>query len=180
MKLQNRPSPLGVPVGRERGWIPVTTLSVPTVWMATRDGLICLDLVAVELAVNGRRRGWKLTAPEAAYAADLLRRRDRDMAPSAIANRIGIDYRALSAWFPNADTPLHDALTRARDRAEAVLETVKKIPPKPPAPCGTYQGAQRHKRRREPMDDLCRKAIRAAERHYRKHKTYIGAPVFYE
>ncbi|GHA28922.1 hypothetical protein GCM10010372_31010 [Streptomyces tauricus] len=183
MKLQNRPSHRGVPVGRERDWIPVTTLSVPTVWMATPDGLVCcLDLVAVELAVNGRRNGWKLTAPEAAYAADLLRQRCQGIEHHTIAKLLGVDYRALDRWFPSADTPLHDALSRARDQGltEAARKAALKAPPKPLARCGTYQAARRHKRNREPVDELCRKARRAADRHYKQHKTYIGAPEFFE
>ena len=61
----------GVHAGRSREWISVTTVAVPTVWLATADGLVLLDLLAIELAVNGLRTdGWRLTGPEAAYAAD--------------------------------------------------------------------------------------------------------------
>jgi hypothetical protein len=161
----------GVPVGRHRGWIPVTTLSVPTVWMATAGGLVCLDLVAVELAVNNLRRGWTLTSHEAAYAADLMFR--RGMQPGLIANRIGVSGATLRRWFPTDATPLPEALARIRPRTEAAqLGHMSR----PQARCGTYRGAQRHQRRQEPMCEPCREAKRVADRHYRQHGTYVGAP----
>lgn len=161
----------GVPAGRQREWIPVTTLSVPTVWMATADGLVCLDLVAVELAANGLRQGWTLTSHEAAFAADLMFQ--RGLQHGLIATRTGVSGDTIRRWFPTEETPLADALTRIRTRTPAPEETRKaqSVPR-----CGTYGAAQRHVRRREPLDEPCRWAKAAADRHYRKHGTYVGAP----
>ncbi len=163
----------GVPVGRHRGWIPVTTLSVPTVWMATAEGIVCLDLVAIELAVNNLRRAWTLTSHEAAYAADFMFQ--RGVQYSVIANRIGVSGDTLRRWFPTDDTPLNEALTRIRTRREAQQSAAARSS-RPRARCGTYQGAQRHQRHKEPMCEPCREAKRAADRHYRQHGTYVGAP----
>ncbi|MFD5266718.1 hypothetical protein [Streptomyces sp. NPDC058335] len=161
-----------MPVGRQRDWIPVTTLAVPTVWMATASGIVSLDLVAVELAVNGRRKGWTLTPYEAAYAADLLLQRGVDY--SVIALRVGASGTTLRKWFPTDDTPLSDALTRIRTRSEAAEAGAATNPRR--AKCGTYRGNQRHRKRGEPQCEPCLEARRAAERHYRQHGTYVGAP----
>ncbi|WP_406200049.1 hypothetical protein OG331_25015 [Streptomyces sp. NBC_01017] len=163
----------GVPVGRHRDWMPVTTLAVPTVWLATADGIVCLDLVAVELAVNNLRRGWTLTSHEAAFAADFMFQ--RGVQYSVIAHRIGVSGDTLRRWFPTDDTPLNDALTRIRSRHEA-QRLAAANPNRRRARCGTYAGAQRHKKRKEPMCGPCREAKRAADRHYREHGTYVGAP----
>jgi len=104
----------GVPVGRQRGWITVTDLAVPTVWAATRDGLVLLDLIAVELAANGRRKGWTLTRDEAHYTATLLF--DRDLPYSVIAHRIGVSGSTLKAWFPEQAVPKEDHVARAGGR----------------------------------------------------------------
>lgn len=175
MRLQNRPV-TGVPAGRQRDWIPVTTLAVPTVWMATADGLVLLDLLAIELAVNGcRTDDWSLSGPETAYATDFLLQRGMDR--SKIARLVGSDIRTLRSWFPEDDTPLGEALTRVRTKAEWNLE-YRHRSSWTPAPCGTYRAAQRHGRRKEPLDEACRKAKRAADRHYKQHGTYVGSPEF--
>ncbi|MFF5984376.1 hypothetical protein ACFY78_36595 [Streptomyces olindensis] len=163
----------GVPAGRQRDWIPVTTLAVPTVWLSTTDGIVCLDLVAIELAVNNLRRDWTLTAYEAAFAADFMFQ--RGVQYSVIANRIGVSGETLRRWFPTDDTPLNEALTRVRTRHEAQRLTAVSGNRRR-ARCGTYGGAQRHKKRKEPLCGPCREAKRAADRHYREHGTYIGAP----
>lgn len=161
----------GVPAGRQRDWIPVTRLAVPTVWMATADGLVCLDLVAVEFAINGQRKGWTLTSFEAAYAADLLFQRGVDY--SVIANRIGVSGETLRKWFPSDDTPLGEALSRVRTRLEASRAAAVQ---KGPIRCGTLPGYRRHRRRKEPRCEACWHARRAAERHFKEHGTYVGAP----
>lgn len=166
----------GVPAGRQRDWIPVTTLSVPTVWMATAEGVVCLDLVAVELAANGLRQGWTLTSHEAAYAADLMFR--HGMQHGLIATRTGVSGDTIRRWFPTDDTPLHEAFARIRSRTVVAAEQLAKLPRKPQARCGTYTAAQRHIRRKEPLDEPCRMAKRAGDRHYREHGTYVGCPEF--
>ncbi|MEU6222283.1 hypothetical protein [Streptomyces sp. NPDC047042] len=93
----------GVPVGRRRDWIPVTTFAVPTVWMATADGLVLIDLVAVELAANGLRKGRRLTTDEAQYTASLLFA--RGIPYSLIAKRIGVSGATMQRWFPEQAVP---------------------------------------------------------------------------
>jgi hypothetical protein len=165
----------GVPAGRQRDWIPVTTLSVPTVWMATAEGIVCLDLIAVELAVNGLRQG-TLTSHEAAYAADYMFQ--HGMQHGLIATRTGVSGDTLRRWFPTETTPLREAFARIRSKAVIAAERLANLPAKAPARCGTYTAAQRHVRRKEPLDEPCRMAKRAADRHYRKHGTYVGCPEF--
>ncbi|MGW4728899.1 hypothetical protein ACWEQC_06910 [Streptomyces shenzhenensis] len=163
----------GVPVGRQRDWMPVTTRAVPTVWLATVDGLVCLDLVAIELAVNGHRQGWTLTSHEAAYAADLMFQ--RGVQHSVIAKRVGVSGTTIRRWFPTDDTPLNEAVARIRPRPSA--EELAAARGERPVPrCGTYAGAQRHRRRREPLCEPCREAKRVADAYYREHGTYVGAP----
>ncbi|MFJ8992665.1 hypothetical protein ACIRQH_19990 [Streptomyces sp. NPDC102279] len=174
MKPRNRERQYGSPLGRRRNWISVSPLAVPTVWMATPDGLICLDLIAVELAVNGLRKGWKLTSAEAAYATDLLLQRGVERL--TISKLLGPDYRTLRSWFPKDDTPLGEALSRAQVSAEANPTVHKRPGRKPLACCGTYAAAMRHQKRKEPMDEPCRQAKRAADAFYRKHGTYVGFP----
>ncbi|KJK40261.1 hypothetical protein UK15_07895 [Streptomyces variegatus] len=164
----------GTHAGRAREWISVTTVAVPTVWLATADGLVLLDLLAIELTVNGCRTGdWMLTGPEAAYAADVLLRLRTDR--MRIAQLIGRDYRTLRNWFPTDDTPLAEALPRIGKRSALQIEAESA---RPAAPCGSYYGAQRHKRRKEPLCGPCRWAKNAANRHYRRHGTYVGAPEY--
>ncbi|WP_445524755.1 hypothetical protein [Streptomyces cyslabdanicus] len=158
----------GVPAGRQRGWIPVTTLAVPTVWMATPEGLVCLDLIAVELAANGLRKGWTLTSDEARYAAGLLF--ERQVPYSVVSVRTGTNGATLQAWFPEQAVAKEG---KARPRPSKPKPAPKR---KPPAPCGTYQGYRRHHRHREPACELCKEARRAADRHYRQHGRYVDTP----
>lgn len=156
----------GVPVGRQRDWIPVTTLAVPTVWMATAEGLVCLDLVAVELAANGLRKGWTLTEDEARYTADLLFA--RDVPYSVIGRRIGASGATMQRWYPEQAVPQDERQARPGER--------KKAPPPPEAKCGTRRGYGRHHRRGEAPCQPCKDANAVADRYYRRHGTYIGAP----
>ncbi|MEU7962400.1 hypothetical protein AB0D09_02855 [Streptomyces sp. NPDC049097] len=151
-----------VPVGRQRGWIAVTTQAVPTVWMATAEGLVCLDLIAVELAANGLRKGWKLTPEEARYTASLLF--ERGVKYSVIATRIGQSGATLKAWFPEQAVPAEAYLAR---------EGVPRTSSKPPAKCGTRQGYHRHRRLKEEACRPCKDANTASDRHYRLHGTYV-------
>lgn len=175
MSRRNRHLPAsawaGVPVGRHREWIPITTLAVPSVWLATESGPVFLDLIAIERAVNGLRDGWTLTSHEAAYAADLMFQ--RGFLYSVIALRLGRSGETVRMWFPTDSTPLCEALTRIRNHSEASILGATK---RPRAQCGTYQGSQRHRKRKEPQCEPCREARRAADRHYREHGTYAGAP----
>ncbi|MEU0332182.1 hypothetical protein [Streptomyces sp. NPDC006193] len=154
----------GVPTGRHRGWIPVQ-LAVPTVWMATPDGLVLLDLIAVELAANGLRKGWTLTSDEARYTASLLF--ERGLPYSVIANRVGVSGGTLKAWFPDKAVPAAPELARDGGR---------KVKPSSDVRCGTRRGYGRHHRRGETPCQPCKDANAAADRFYRKHGTYIGAP----
>lgn len=156
----------GVPVGRQRDWIPVTTFAVPTVWMATADGLVCIDLIAVELAANGLRKGWSLTRDEARYTASLLF--DRDVPYSVIAHRIGVNGTTLKTWFPEQAVPANQRLSRDNSN--------KRRKTKGPVKCGTRRGYHRHRSRQEPPCQPCRAANTAADRYYRRNGTYIGAP----
>ncbi|MEU4170976.1 hypothetical protein AB0F46_29365 [Streptomyces sp. NPDC026665] len=174
MKPRSRTSEQGVPVGRQREWISITSLAVPTVWMAGPDGLICLDLIAVELAANGLRSGWKLTPYEAAFGTDRLLQRGVERL--TISKLLGPDYRTLRNWFPEDTTPLAQALALIHAQTEANRRKAERLEPRPVPRCGTYAGAKRHERQKEPMDDVCREAKRAADRYYRQHGTYVGAP----
>ncbi|WP_019060019.1 hypothetical protein [Streptomyces prunicolor] len=156
----------GVPVGRQRDWIPVTTLAVPTVWMATPDGLVCIDLIAVELAANGLRKGWKLTQDEARYTASLLF--DRGVPYSVIAHRIRVSGATLQAWFPEQAVSANQRLSRDNSGKRRIPTT--------PVKCGTRRGYRRHRRRQETPCPPCTAANTAADQHYRIHGTYVGAP----
>ncbi|MFE0727901.1 hypothetical protein ACFW2X_06555 [Streptomyces antibioticus] len=155
----------GALVGRQRAWIPVTTLSVPTVWLATADGLALLDLIAVELAVNGLRRGWTLTRDEKWFAARLML--DRKVPYATISTRVGASGSTLAEWFPGEIEPTVIRLDRGKKR--------RRKPTHSPL-CGTRSGHRRHVRRRERVCQPCRDAKRMADRHYREHGTYVGAP----
>jgi hypothetical protein len=133
--------------------------------MATPDGLVVLDLVAVELAANGLRKGWTLTSDEARYTASLLF--ERGLSYSVIALRIGVSGSTLKAWFPDQAVP--KAPEMARDGS-------RKRGSSPDARCGTHRGYRRHHRHGEAPCQPCKDANAAADRHYRKHGTYVGAP----
>ncbi|MBK3631607.1 hypothetical protein JHN52_01250 [Streptomyces sp. MBT97] len=153
----------GVRIGRQRHWIRVTSISVPTVWMATAEGLVCLDLVAVELAANGLRKGWTLTPDEARYTARLLL--DREVPYSIISQRVGANTETLRSWFPGEIAPASEQLARPQARPQ----------------CGTRRGTRRgyrwHRARLEPPCPDCLEGNRVADRHYKEHGTYVGAPI---
>lgn len=174
MRPQPRPIEHGVPVGRHRGWIPVTTLAVPTVWLATADGLVCIDLVAVELAANGLRKGWTLTSEEAAYTAALLFQ--RGVKHGMTSGLVGVSGSTLRKWFPTEETPLSEALARVKPRADVGKLSAERAADREAPKCGTYPAAERHRRRNEPVCPPCQEAKKAADRFYREHGTYIGAP----
>ncbi|MFD7884043.1 hypothetical protein ACFV3N_16590 [Streptomyces bauhiniae] len=164
----------GVPVGRHRDWIAITSLSVPTVWMATPDGIVCLDLVAVELAVNGRREGWTPSAHEAAYAASVLFARGVEY--SVIAKRVGVSGATMRSWYPTDDTPLHEALSRIRVHVPGQSAVLAAPRPRKLPQCGTYQGYRFHRRHGEAGCEECCAARRARDRYRRVHGTIAGAP----
>ncbi|MFM9675816.1 hypothetical protein ACKI1N_10240 [Streptomyces brasiliscabiei] len=139
--------------------------------MATSDGLVCLDLIAVERALNGLRMGWTLTADEAYYAASLGF--EHGLTYSRIAELIGVSGSTMRSWFPNHAVPAAEHLARPRGDGAA--------PPAPrksrqPARCGTKAGYHRHYRHKEKPCEPCRAAKAVAHAHYRKHGTYVGAP----
>ncbi|MDE1682053.1 hypothetical protein PWE32_06910 [Streptomyces neyagawaensis] len=170
MRYTTLPRVPAVPVGRQRDWIAVP-MGAPTVWMATPDGLACLDLIAVERAVNGLRKGWTLTADEARYAATVLF--ERGLPYSVVANRVGVSGATMQDWFPEYAVPLSEGLARPRGNKR---EPRAPRQPRQPARCGTKAGYHAHYRRGEKPCDPCREAKAVAHRHYRKHGTYVGAP----
>lgn len=133
-------------------------MGAPTVWMATPDGLACLDLIAVERAINGLREGWTLTADEAFYAATVGFA--HGLTYSVIAKRLGVSGTTMLTWFPGGTGEVARAPRQ----------------PRQPAECGTEAGYRRHYRYKEPPCQPCRAAKAAAMRHYREHGTYVGAP----
>jgi len=160
--------PVTVP-GRNRDWISVPRMTAPTVWMATSDGLVSLDLIAIELAMNGRRKGWTLSRDEAQYAVRLML--DWGVPYAVISTRVGASAATLRAWFPGEIEASTDGRARARPSKPAPEGKPARV-----AQCGTYYGAQRHVRRKEPVCPPCREAKNAGDRHYRQHGTYKGAP----
>lgn len=140
----------------------IRQLAVPTVWLATPDGLVCIDSIAVERAVKGQRSGWTLTEDEARYAAGLML--DSNVPYSVVSKRVGVNAVTLRAWFPEA-APQSELMARPGDRA-------RKEPPK----CGTRRGYYRHHRYKETPCKPCKAANAAADRYYRLHGTYEGAP----
>ncbi|MFJ5638699.1 hypothetical protein [Streptomyces sp. NPDC093223] len=165
MRIKPRPVEPGVPAGRQREWIPVYSFPVPTVWLATSDGLVLLDVIAVELAVNGLRKGWKLTRDEKWFAARLML--DRKIPYSTISTHLGASAATLIEWFPGEIEPLVIRSDRGKKRRRQ---------PTPGPSCGSRSGHRRHIRRRERPCKRCLLAKRAADRHYREHGTYVGAP----
>ncbi|WP_078878304.1 hypothetical protein [Streptomyces sp. NBRC 110035] len=139
--------------------------AAPTVWMATSEGLVCLDLIAIERAANGGREGWTLTEDEAWYAASLLF--ERGVLYSVIARRLGINSAKIRAWFPDLAVPADECMSRTGTR---------KMPAGRTPVCGTRKGYGRHHRRGEAPCQPCKDANAVADRYYRKHGTYIGAP----
>ncbi|MFG2963540.1 hypothetical protein ACGFZS_09650 [Streptomyces sp. NPDC048288] len=145
-------------------WISVPGMTFPTVWLATPDGLVSLDLIAIERAMNGSRKGWTLDEDEAQYAARLML--DRKVPYSIIATRVGVNTDKLRAWFPGEIEPAKAFMARGGPRPARSAE----------AACGTRSGYTRHQRLGEQTCPPCRAANALADRHYRKTGTYKGAP----
>ncbi|MFC7909018.1 hypothetical protein [Streptomyces nigra] len=143
-------------------WVSVPNMTLPTVWMATPEGLVSVDLIAVELAMNGRRKGWTLSPDEARYAARVML--DKGISYSLISTRVGASTATLRAWFPGEIRPTAAHLAREGDRTLS------------DAACGTVRGYRRHHRRQQTPCQPCKDANAAADLHYRKHGTYKGAP----
>ncbi|MGW0869904.1 hypothetical protein ACWD3Z_05360 [Streptomyces sp. NPDC002740] len=135
----------------------------PTVWMATPDGHVSLDLIAIELAINGMRKGWTLTPDEARFAARLLL--DRKVLYSIISTRVGASASTLRTWFPGEIVPATAQLARPQARPQ----------------CGDRRGTRRgyrwHRARLEDPCPDCVEGNKVADRHYKQHGTYNGAPV---
>ncbi|MFH8797690.1 hypothetical protein [Streptomyces sp. NPDC017941] len=134
--------------------------SAPTVWLATSDGLVVVDMIAVDLAVNGGRRGWMLTRDEMRYAAGLMV--DRKIPYSTVVKRLGVSTDRLREWFPEYVVPQQPGMARPGQRR--------------PNSCGTRRGYQAHTKRGQDPCGRCRAANTLADRHYRTHGTYVGAP----
>lgn len=148
-------------------WISVPRTAVPTVWVATSDGLVSIDLIAIELAMNGRRKCWTLSPDEARYAARMML--DREVPYSLISARVGVGTATLRTWFPGEIVASGESL--ARPRGQATVRTPRTV-----TVCGTRSGYRRHKSLLQEPCPACVLGYRAAERHYKKHGTYIGAP----
>jgi hypothetical protein len=131
------------------------------VWVASSDGSVSvIDTVAVEQAVRGHRSGWTLTLEEIEYAVPFM----VDFVPySVISSRLGISAARLKTLFPElGPTSERAARPGPRRRKQAI--------------CGTRSGYDAHKRRGEKACAGCRAANTAADRYYRTHGTYVGAP----
>ncbi|MER8237439.1 hypothetical protein [Streptomyces sp. NPDC094049] len=126
--------------------------AAPTVVMATREGLAVIDMIAVERAVTGQRHGARLTRDEAHYAASLLV--DAGYVRKVVGPMVGVDPRTIAAWFPEQTASV---------RSE-------------PVTCGTTRGYRAHKSRGDAICRRCRAANAAADLHYRKTGTKVGAP----
>lgn len=129
--------------------IRIDTVSL-TIWLAGPDGLTSIDTVAVERVINGDDSVC-LTDDEIQYAASVMAR--HGMSYGVIAARLGVCTKTLARW-------------------------AKKKPPRrvPRALCGTRSGYQRHRSLKERACDPCKAAAAAADRYYRLHGTYRGAP----
>ncbi|MFI0530272.1 hypothetical protein ACH3XX_09510 [Streptomyces scabiei] len=161
MRYANLPVMPGVPVGRQRDWIAVP-MGAPTVWMATPTGLVDLDLIAVELAINGLRDDWTLTPDEAFYAATVGFA--HGLQYSVIAKRLGVSGTTMLKWFPGGTAET------AQNPRQAVRRS------RQPVTCGTEAGYRRHYRLKEPTCAPCRAAKAVARQHYLKHGTYVMTP----
>ena len=141
--------------------IPLPRAATPTVFLASPDGAVSvIDTVAVEQAVTGKRSGWTLTDAEVQYAAPFM----FEVVPySVVCSRLGVSAKRLKELFPEVG-PVRESAARPGERT------------KRPAPCGTRRGYGAHKRRGEDACPRCKAANAAADRHYRRHGTYVGAP----
>jgi hypothetical protein len=127
--------------------IPGMRAAAPTVFVSTPTGLVIVDTVAVNRAINGVPA--TLTRDEARMAAHLGL--TNGLARDVVAARVGVCERTLDRWFPT-------------DK------------PRTPVVCGTRQGYDRHARRKETRCEPCKAAYAAALRHYRTHGTYVETP----
>ncbi|MEU6664257.1 hypothetical protein [Streptomyces sp. NPDC046821] len=119
-----------------------------------------VDTVAVERAVRGERTDWTLTPAEIQYAAPFM----FDLVPySVVCSRLGISATSLKKLFPEVG-PRSERAAHSGPRA------------KRPAQCGTRRGYHAHKSGKEVACGSCKSANAAADRHYRLHGTYQGAP----
>lgn len=123
----------------------------PSIWLATADGLVFIDTIAIERAMNGDRKGWTLTADEARYAASIMF--EHHIPYSIVAARVGRSTDTLRRWFPEKVAPTTPAMARAGARTE--IE------------CGTPRGYRAHHRRKETPCARCKGANAAADRRYR-------------
>ena len=80
---------------------------------------------------------------------------------------IGVSGAKLREWFPEQAVPLNPRLVRTGPRQTR---------PKDPPPCGSRRGYSWHRQHGETPCQLCREANSLADRYYRSHGTYIGAP----
>ncbi|WP_037844036.1 hypothetical protein, partial [Streptomyces sp. NRRL F-5126] len=125
----------------------------PSIWLATSDGLVFIDTIAVERAMNGDRKGWTLTADEARYAAQVMF--EHHVPYSVVAARVGRSTDTLRAWFPEHVVPATPRLARPGTRTRPGVE------------CGTPRGYRAHHRRKETPCERCKGANAAADRRYR-------------
>ena len=128
--------------------IPGLCAAAEIVFAATPDGLVMIDTVAVDRAINGTPAA--LTPDEARMAAHLGIA--AGLTRAVVAARVGVCERTLYRWFPTE-----------KRRAPIV--------------CGTRQGYDRHTRRKETTCRRCKAAYAAALRHYRTHGTYVMTEV---
>lgn len=143
----------------ERIRLPQTS-AMPTIWLATPAGLVDIDTIAVERAMNGERQGWTLTDDEARYAARIMF--EHKVPYSVVAARVGRSTGTLRGWFPEQVVPSNPALARPGYRTELV--------------CGTPRGYRAHHRRKETPCGPCKGANAALDRYYRRNGTTVGFP----
>ena len=127
--------------------IPGMCTAAEIVFAATPNGLVMIDTVAVNRAINGTPAA--LTPDEARMAAHLGIA--GGLTHAVVAARVGVCERTLYRWFP---TEKHRA----------------------PIMCGTRRGYDRHARRKETRCEPCKAAYAAAQRHYRTHGTFVMTP----
>jgi hypothetical protein len=137
------------------------TSAAPTVFVASADGAVSvIDTIAVDQAVRGKRHGWNLTIDEICYAVPFV---VGVLSYSVISSRLGISGQRLKELFPELAL-VDERFSRPGPRT------------KQPAPCGTARGYRAHHRKGEKACRRCTDANSAADRHYRTHGTYVGAP----
>ncbi|MDI3390466.1 hypothetical protein QIS99_30370 [Streptomyces sp. B-S-A8] len=127
-----------------------------------------IDWVAVERAAEGTYPHALLTNEEAVEAVGMLRAagiNQRDIADRLTTGRHEVKraYDVLNARAARAARAANQP-TPPRRRATG------------PARCGTRRGYHAHQRRGETPCTACKAGNTAADRHYRMHGTYHGAP----